>query len=354
MQRRATRRLIAVATVFVLLFSFAPAVIGAGAVEQAKIYMVAIGDDGQSGERIGCGDSLIPVTREIPSGLSTEGKIEALLTLLFSLKDRDYGQSGLVNAVYASNLSVDEIDIQGGVVAIYLTGTVSVAGVCDEPRVEEQIKGIARQFPGVTNAIVIFNGGALFSNAGSLDFPVTGHSVEAPFFPYWEIQGGLPIFGYPLTDQFVEGGYRVQYFERQRLEHHPENAAPYDILFGLVGLQTAQKRGLIGTAPFAPAQQPGGADCEYFPQTGHNLCGRLRLYYHSHGLDFGEPGFSPRESLALFGFPISEPFQEKLENGQTYTVQYFERVRMELHPENPAPYDVLLGRLTADIIPAGR
>jgi hypothetical protein len=323
-------------------------------VEQAKIYMVAIGDNGQSGEKIGCDDSLVPVTREIPSGLSTEGKIEALLTLLFSLRDRDYGQSGLVNAVYASNLSVDEIDMQGDVVAIYLTGTVSVGGVCDEPRVEEQIKGIARQFPGVTNAIVILNGGALFSNAGSLDFPLTGHSVEAPFYPYWEAQGGLPIFGYPLTDQFVEGGYRVQYFERQRLEHHPENAPPYNILFGLVGLQTAQQRGLTGTPPFAPRQAFPANDCEFFPQTGHNLCGGFRTYWHSYGLDFDEPGFSARESLALFGFPISEPFEEQLENGQTYTVQYFERVRMEYHPENQPPYHILLGRLTADIIPAGR
>jgi hypothetical protein len=43
-----------------------------------------------------------------------------------------------------------------------------------------------------------------------------------------------------------------------------------------------------------------------------------------------------------------------LENGQTYTVQYFERVRMEYHPENQPPYNILLGRLTANIIPAGR
>src|SRR4051794_32468057 len=154
MQRRATRRLIAVAAVFVLLFSFAPAVLGAGsAVDQAKIYMVAIGDNGQSGEKIGCGDSLVPVTRDIPSGLSTEGKIKALLGILFSLKDRDYGQSGLVNAVYASNLSVQSIELQGATAAIYLTGSVSVAGVCDEPRVEGQITAIARQFPGITNAI---------------------------------------------------------------------------------------------------------------------------------------------------------------------------------------------------------
>jgi hypothetical protein len=355
MQRRTTRRLIAVAAVFVLLFSFAPAVLGAGAaVEQAKLYMIAIGDNGQSGQKIGCGDSLVPVTRDIPSGLTTEGKIEALLDLLFSLTDPNYGQSGFVNSVANSDLFVEEIDVQGNTAAIYLSGQVSVAGVCDEPRVEAQIAGVAKQFPGITNAIIIYNGGPLFSNAGSLDFPLTGHSVEAPFYPYWELQGGLPIFGYPLTDQFVANGYRVQYFERQRLEHHPENQAPYNVLFGLSGLETAQRRGLIGTGPFLPKLPLPANDCEFFPQTGHNLCGRFRTYWHSYGLDFGEPGFSARESLALFGFPISEPFDEKLENGQTYTVQYFERVRMEYHPQNADPYKVLLGRLTADLIPPGR
>jgi hypothetical protein len=355
MQHRTRKRLIAIAAVFVLLFSFAPAVLGAGAaVDQAKIYVIAEGDNGESGELVGCGDSLIPVTRDIPSGLTTEGKIEALLDLLFSLKDPYYGQSGYYNAVYSSNLFVESVEIEGNTAAIYLSGQVSVGGVCDEPRVEGQITAIARQFAGITNAIVIFNGGSLFSNAGSIDFPLTGHSVEAPFFPYWEVQGGLPIFGYPLTDQFVQGGYRVQYFERQRLEHHPENQAPYNILFGLSGLETAERRGLTGTAPFGRKPALPAGDCEYFAETGHNVCGKFRTYWHSYGLDFGEPGFSARESLALFGFPISEPFQETLENGQTYTVQYFERVRMELHPENQAPYDVLLGRLTADLIPPGR
>jgi hypothetical protein len=32
-------------------------------------------------------------------------------------------------------------------------------------------------------------------------------------------------------------------------------------------------------------------------------------------------------------------------------VQYFERVRMELHPENNPPYNVLLGRLAAGLVP---
>ena len=88
--------------------------------------------------------------------------------------------------------------------------------------------------------------------------------------------------------------------------------------------------------------------------TGHNVCTGFRTYWHAHGLDFDEPGFSFRESLALFGYPLSEEFQERLEDGTTYTVQYFERVRMEYHPENQPPYDILLGRLTADLVPAGQ
>jgi hypothetical protein len=42
--------------------------------------------------------------------------------------------------------------------------------------------------------------------------------------------------------------------------------------------------------------------------------------------------------------PVSEPQQETIE-GQTVLVQWFERARFEYHPENKAPYDVLLGRL---------
>ena len=46
------------------------------------------------------------------------------------------------------------------------------------------------------------------------------------------------------------------------------------------------------------------------------------------------------------GYPLSDEFQEKSDlNGQTYTVQYFERAVFELHPENQAPYNILLSLL---------
>ncbi len=39
--------------------------------------------------------------------------------------------------------------------------------------------------------------------------------------------------------------------------------------------------------------------------------------------------------LAQYGYPISEEFYEvNPADGQTYVVQYFERVRFEWHPDN--------------------
>ncbi|HYF61613.1 MAG TPA: hypothetical protein VD886_02300 [Herpetosiphonaceae bacterium] len=83
----------------------------------------------------------------------------------------------------------------------------------------------------------------------------------------------------------------------------------------------------------------------YFPQTGHTLGGAFKAYYEGHGLDLGHPGVSADESLALFGYPLSEPFEEiNPDTGELLRVQYFERARFEWHPENPDPYKVLLGR----------
>ena len=60
------------------------------------------------------------------------------------------------------------------------------------------------------------------------------------FAAYWEANGGLAQFGYPLTEEFterLENGrtYTVQYFERARFEHHPKNAYPDDVLLGQFG-----------------------------------------------------------------------------------------------------------------------
>jgi hypothetical protein len=95
----------------------------------------------------------------------------------------------------------------------------------------------------------------------------------------------------------------------------------------------------------------GRGDVRYFSETGHNLSGRFLQYYRSNGLNLGDPGTSERESLALFGYPLSEPFTEiNPDTGELLEVQYFERARMEFHPQNRDPYRVLLGRLTVTLL----
>jgi hypothetical protein len=163
----------------------------------------------------------------------------------------------------------------------------------------------------------------------------TGFRVGARFQDYWAAHGGLPIFGYPISGERQERNaadgrtYIVQWFERARFEWHPENSGPFTVLLGHLGRQMAAGRVFPGVTAF-----PTTADRRYIPETGHSLSGRFLQYWQATG------------GLAQHGYPISEPFAEvNPTDGQSYTVQYFERARFELHPANPAPYDVLLGLL---------
>src|SRR5205814_1889961 len=84
------------------------------------------------------------------------------------------------------------------------------------------------------------------------NFPDTGFQVCGKFLTYWYSHGGLYQQGYPISGEFNEQNvlppagdgkvYRVQYFQRARFEEHLENAAPYDILLGLVGTEQFNTR----------------------------------------------------------------------------------------------------------------
>ena len=174
-------------------------------------------------------------------------------------------------------------------------------------------------------------------------FPQTGHHVGEPFLKYWRAHGGLAVYGYPITEAFQEKSdldgktYTVQYFERARLESHPENAAPWDIILGQLGRHNADKiKSNPAMNPITEAQVPAGA--KYFPETKHSVGNAFLTYYNKNG------------ALDQFGYPLSEEFQEKSPvDGKTYTVQYFERNRFEYHPENQEPYTVLLGLLGSQL-----
>lgn len=164
-------------------------------------------------------------------------------------------------------------------------------------------------------------------------FPETGHSIANGFLAYWNNFGGLASFGYPLTDEFSENGVTMQYFERVRFEWHPgSDPAHYDVLLGLLGDElTAGER---NTPPFQPQNPANNGSSVYFSPTKHNLSFGFRAYWEKFG------------GLSIFGYPISEEYQV---NG--LTIQWFERARFEWHPGAfPQRYDVLLGRLGAEVL----
>ncbi len=92
---------------------------------------------------------------------------------------------------------------------------------------------------------------------------------------------------------------------------------------------------LLGGTFFAPSPvATAQANQRTFPETGKTVSGRFLDYWNANG------------GLAQQGYPISNEIQERSDtDGNTYTVQYFERAVFELHPANKAPYDVLLSLL---------
>ncbi len=176
--------------------------------------------------------------------------------------------------------------------------------------------------------------------AGSHFFIETGFAVEGRFLDYWESQGGLAQFGFPISSVQTEAGEdgtmrQVQYFERNRFELHPEKGRPYDVLLSRLGVRALESRGVDWRA--LPKSSPRGG-CQFFAETGHNLCEPFASYWRSHG------------GLAIFGFPITDAYSETSStDGKTYTVQYFERNRFEHHPESQPTYRVQLGLLGSEM-----
>lgn len=193
--------------------------------------------------------------------------------------------------------------------------------------------------------------GGAFAQTDRRCFPETGFCIEGRIREFWEQNGGLPVFGFPVGPQQIETiegrQFQVQWFERNRLELHPENARPYDVLLGRLGADRLGQQNRDWNAFPKSGAQPG---CRFFPETGHNVCGDILKAWRANGLEFdGKKGKSEAENLSLFGLPLSSPQIETLSDGRQYSVQWFERARFELHPENAPPYNVLLGLLGNEV-----
>jgi hypothetical protein len=151
----------------------------------------------------------------------------------------------------------------------------------------------------------------------SRHFSETGQIVQGDFLRFFDSYGGVESFGLPLTGEMVVDGWRVQYFEKARLEYHPENEPAYRVTAGWLGELLRRRQPPIPTGHIPPAND---SHRRYYPQTGHTLSGDFLSYFETYG------------GKVRFGYPISEPF---LEEGRV--TQDFQSARFFWTPETNPP-----------------
>lgn len=177
----------------------------------------------------------------------------------------------------------------------------------------------------------------------SESFPETGQSIGGDFYDYFYTLGSgqtrlprnqaIAIIGYPIKPLVYELSGDCQrvvpvlYTERQRLELQPEAGWPFRVVGTQLGTAVYQQK-------YHPAEIVRNTDI-----SGAAIANdRFKAFFNRYG------------GVTVFGYPISPALTETDETtGQTKTVQYFERARMELTPgtrPNPDPlYNVQLGLL---------
>lgn len=160
MTGKSVRRVLALLALSAFVFPQAVPASAAPQGREVKVYLVALEDDGRSGQKIGCGDSLVAVTRRVgPRRVTLKAAVQELLLIPHEYDAR------LKNFWRGRNLRVRSVSLsRGGVATIHIAGAgPQVAGVCDQPRIESQIEMTAKQFPNVRRVRVFVNGRTLAS-----------------------------------------------------------------------------------------------------------------------------------------------------------------------------------------------
>lgn len=139
---------------------------------EIDLYGVLLEDAGVEGEPIGCGDSLV-VVREYESEqyrylvgedvfFTPEGALVEALRELISVDNEmiesTYEAGSYYTAAYQPQLTVEGVEKNGSVANVFLSGEVMLGGVCDAPRLKEQMDRTATQFDDVDFTRFYLNG----------------------------------------------------------------------------------------------------------------------------------------------------------------------------------------------------
>ena len=116
----------------------------------------------------------------------------------------------------------------------------------------------------------------------------TGHYVRGVFRDYWDTRGGLAIFGYPLTEEYIDPTTNrvYQFFERARFERALPNSTAVEL--GFLGRQAAGDRVFTIATPITNSKGR-----RYFAETKHIVQYGFKDIWEGKG------------GLAIVGLPLS-------------------------------------------------
>ncbi|QQG44135.1 MAG: hypothetical protein HYW86_04730 [Candidatus Roizmanbacteria bacterium] len=126
----------------------------------AKVYLVALADNGKYGKKVACNDSLVSYERKI---LFENEKDLTALTIkeLFNAREVSKGAFVLYNFFPDSQLILDDVTVyEDGTTLVHFSGNLKLNGVCDVQRLEAQVKETLSQFANINvNDITIYING---------------------------------------------------------------------------------------------------------------------------------------------------------------------------------------------------
>jgi hypothetical protein len=206
---------------------------------QTKIFLTVLaGSDlftETEGELIGCNDKLLPIV--IGENLTPQETLNKLLTYTPT-------KEGLYNALGNESLE-GVLKKEEGVVKVYLTGEGLGGGVCDAPRITEEIRMTMTQFPEIKNVEIFFNGSPVerYLSEADRDFILPPPPGDKIYF------GAFPDFGGPEDNVTAE---RIEKFNK--LVGKPIKWAYFSNNWGKDGVKFPKEKAEViagtGTIPF--------------------------------------------------------------------------------------------------------
>lgn len=174
------------------------------------------------------------------------------LLMVNTTKDAQFSHSGYFRMTtvedydyIASKPASDAVEKPMTPLGYLQPGERSTGQIAFEIPINETPKSIMYRYEG-------FEFVAPIQSGGCQTFSETGFTVCGKFLEYWKANGGLAQQGFPISPVFEEQNaappsgdgkiHKVQYFQRARFEEHTENAAPYDVLLGLLGAEQYQTK----------------------------------------------------------------------------------------------------------------